>query len=71
MGWEKIHSNNVTNRWKTWCSVAESCLTLCEPEDCSTPGFPVHHHLPEFAQIHGHRVGDANETVLSQKQGMK
>ena len=32
------------------CSVAQSCPTLCDPMDCSTPGFPVFHHLPEFAQ---------------------
>ena len=35
-------------------SVAQSCLTLCDPVNCSTPGFPVHHHLPEFTQIHVH-----------------
>ena len=35
------------------------CLTLCDPMDYSTPGFPVHHQLPELAQIHVHRVGDA------------
>ena len=35
------------------------CLTLCDPMDCSMPGFPVHHHLPELAQTHVHRVGDA------------
>ena len=40
-------------------SVTQSCLTLCDPMDCSTPGFPVHHQLREFAQTHGHRVGDA------------
>ena len=40
-------------------SVAQSCLTLCDPMDCSTPGFPVHHLLPELAQTHVHRVGDA------------
>ena len=40
-------------------SVAKSCPALCNPMDCSTPGFPVHHHLPEFAQIHVHWVGDA------------
>ena len=39
--------------------VAQSCLTLCNPMDCSTPGFPVHHQLPELAQTHVHRVGDA------------
>ena len=40
-------------------SVAQSCLTLCDPMDCSTPGFPVHHQLPKFAQTHVYRVGDA------------
>ena len=41
------------------CSVAKSCLTLCSPMDCSTPGFPVLHYLPKFAQTQVHRVGDA------------
>ena len=40
-------------------SVAQSCLTLCNPMDCSTPGLPVHHQLPEFTQTHVHWVGDA------------
>ena len=40
-------------------SVAQSCLTLCDPMDCSTPGFPVHHQLLEFAQTHFHQVHDA------------
>ena len=40
-------------------SVAQSCPTLCKPMDCSTPGFPVHHQLPELAQTHVHRVCDA------------
>ena len=40
-------------------SVAQSCPTLCDPMDCSTPGLPVHHQLPEFTQTHVHRVGDA------------
>ena len=40
-------------------SVAQSCLTLCDPVDCSMPGFPVCHQLPEPAQTHAHRVGDA------------
>ena len=39
-------------------SVAQSCLTLCDPMDYSTPGLPVHHQLPEFTQTHVHRVGD-------------
>ena len=40
-------------------SVAQSCPTLCNPMDCSTPGLPVHHQLPEFTQTHVHWVGDA------------
>ena len=40
-------------------SVAQSCLTLCNPMDWSTPGLPVHHQLPEFTQTHVHWVGDA------------
>ena len=40
-------------------SVAQSCPTLCDPTDCSTPGLPVHHQLPEFTQTHVHWVGDA------------
>ena len=44
-------------------SVAQSCLTLCDPMDCSTPGFPVHHHLLELAQTHIHRVGGAIPTI--------
>ena len=40
-------------------SVTQSCLTLWDPMDCSTPGFPVHHQVPEPAQTHVHRVGDA------------
>ena len=40
-------------------SVAQLCPTLCDPMDCSTPGFPVHHQLPEFAQTHVHRISDA------------
>ena len=40
-------------------SVAQLCPTLCDPMNCSMPGLPVHHHLPEFAQTHVHRVGDA------------
>ena len=41
------------------CSVAQSCPTLCNPMDCSAPGFPVLHHLTELAQTHVHRVSDA------------
>ena len=40
-------------------SVAQSCLTLCDPMDCSMPGFPVHHRLLELTQTHIHWFGDA------------
>ena len=40
-------------------SVAQSCLTLCNPMDWSTPGLPVHHQFPEFTQTHVHWVGNA------------
>ena len=40
-------------------SWAQSCPTLCDPMDCNAPGFPVHHQLPELAQIYVHRVSDA------------
>ena len=40
-------------------SVAQSCPILSDPMDCRIPGFPVHHQLPEFTQIHVHRVRDA------------
>ena len=40
-------------------SFAQSCPTLCDPMDCSTPGFSVHHQLPNVAQTHVHQVSDA------------
>ena len=50
-------------------SFAQSCLTLCDPMNHSTPGLPVHHQLPEFTQTHVHRVSDAIE--LNGKNGKK
>ena len=55
------------NLWEKWnlrphtqfSSVAQLCLTLCDPTDCSTPGLPVHHQLSEFTQTHVHWVSDA------------
>ena len=58
----------VEHRLKLWgtvlshpqfSSVTQSCLTLCDPMYCSTPGLPVHHQLPEVTQTHVHWVGDA------------
>ena len=42
-----------------FCSVSQSCPTLCDPMDCSTPGLPVHHQLLEFIQTHVHWISDA------------
>ena len=42
------------------CSVAQLCLTFCDPMDCSMSGFPVLHNLLEFAQTHVHWIGDAS-----------
>ena len=44
--------------------VAQSCPTLCDPMDCSTPSFPVHHQLREPAQIHVHRPGDTSNHLI-------
>ena len=41
------------------CSVTKSCTTLCNPKDCSMPGFPILHYVSEIAQIHAHSVGNA------------
>ena len=46
-------------KYVQFSSVAQSCLTLCDPMDCSMPGFPVHQQLPELTQTHVHPVGDA------------
>ena len=54
------HRININCIFKfQFSSVVQSCLTLCDPMNPSTPGLPVHHQLPEFTQIHVHRVGDA------------
>ena len=47
------------NNGQSVSSVAQSCLTLCDPMNCSTSGLPVHRQLPEFTQTHVHRVSDA------------
>ena len=50
--------SKVLLMWK-FSSVAQSCLTLCDLMNHSTPGLPVHHHLPEFTQTNIHQVSDA------------
>ena len=46
------------------CSVTQVCLTLCNFMDCSTPGFPVSHHLLKFAQVHVHCIGDYTHVCI-------
>ena len=54
-----LHSKKKYDKDVQFSSVAQSCLTLCDPMDCSTSGLPVHHQLPEFTQTHVHCVSDA------------
>ena len=78
----------LSGNWVFWqspaqfSSVPQSCPTLCDPMDCSIPGFPVHHQLPEFIQTHVYWVSDAIQPShplsspsspafnLSQRQGL-
>ena len=50
--------------WVQFSSVSQSCPTLCDPMNHSTPAIPVHHQLPEFTQTHVHRVGDASSHLI-------
>ena len=73
---KNIKSGSRTGLWYTdsirWrqlyimgcCSVAKSCLTLCDPMNCTTPGFPVLHYLPEFAQTRVHWVSDPSNYLI-------
>ena len=68
---EKCQTDSSTSSHLTSCSLlytafclntfssVQSRLTLCDPMNCSTPGLPAHHQLPEFTQTHVHRVSDA------------
>ena len=57
--WCGIFCHPYISLYICFCSVPQSCLTLCDPMNCSTLGFPVLHRHPEFAQTHVHWVGDA------------
>ena len=60
--WLQMIAENIymlNSKMLQFSSVTQSCPTLCDPMNHSTPGLPVHHHLPEFTQTHVHRVGDA------------
>ena len=62
-GMDLTEAEDNKKRWQEYTdqirSVAQSCPTLCDPMNHSTPGLPVHHQLPEFTQTHVHRVSDA------------
>ena len=75
------HGDNLNISWQTmqrcvcvcvcivqFSSVDQPCLTLCDPMDCSMPGFPVHHQLPELTQTHVHCVSDAIQSFSSHLQ---
>ena len=55
------HTHTSNKALIQFSSVTQSCLTLCDPMDCSTPGLTVHHQLLELAQTHVHQVGDATQ----------
>ena len=76
--YHKIHFLKYTFQFS---SVTQLCLILCDPMDCSMPGFPLHHQLLELTQTHAHWVGDAIQSShpllspsptfnLSQHQGL-
>ena len=53
------HKSNIKYKYSQFSSVAQSCPTICDPMDCSTPGLPVHHQPPDFTQAHVHWVSYA------------
>ena len=73
IGWPSHPKSNHSGplRGKSRCldfqfsSVTQSCPTLCDPMNHSTPGLPVHHQLPEFTQTHVHQVGDVHPAISS------
>ena len=54
-----LQANSLPSEPPQFSSVAQSCLTLCNPMDCNTPGFPVHLKLLEPTQTHVYHIGDA------------
>ena len=56
---KKMWSIHTMKYLPCFCSVSQLCLTLCDPMDCSMPGFPALHHLLELHQTHVHWVGEA------------
>ena len=61
-GWNSVFPHYISHQFS---SVAQSCLTLCDSMNRSTPGLPVHHQLPEFTQTHIHRVRECHPAISS------
>ena len=67
--WSPRNINKSSNKYQfssvQFSSVAQLCLTLCNPMDCSMPVFPVHHQIPELAWTHVHQVSEAIQPLSS------
>ena len=63
--WKKPKCSTAAAAAAAAAKSLQSCPTLCNPMNCSTPGLPVHHQLPEFTQTHVHRVSDGCESAIS------
>ena len=59
--WSNYH---IHSYWVQFSSVAQSCPILSDPKNCSKPGLPVHHQLPEFTQTHVHQVSNASSNLI-------
>ena len=59
LAWVTMYSQGHMRRSESESEITQSCPTLCDPMNRSTPGLPGHHHLPEFTLTHFHRVRDA------------
>ena len=57
--------NSLSTKSPQFSSVAQLCQTLCDPTDCSTPSFPIHHQLQKLTQTHVHRVSNAIQNISS------
>ena len=63
-GYNGTYAHSQLSYIHQFSSVAQSCPTLCDPVDCSTPGFPVHHQFPEPTPTYIHCVSDAISSLL-------
>ena len=64
-GLSRVGNKTSLKKYSQFSSVTQSCLTLCNPMNHSTPGLPIHHQLPESTQTHVHWVGEAIQPSIS------